>query len=135
MARRAEQIELNRSSCAEVYARDLVPLRVHGATTELTLAGGTSSSNHLRSTSESGANGDGGMRSPSSSRGNGWTISLRPFAEPNCTIRLIHYPPQPNQEDNEFGFAPHTDNNFITFLAQSRLPGLEVRTAEVAYTP
>jgi len=57
------------------------------------------------------------------------------FREPNCTIRLIHYPPQPNQEDNEFGFAPHTDNNFITFLAQSRLPGLEVRTAEAAYTP
>jgi isopenicillin N synthase-like dioxygenase len=52
------------------------------------------------------------------------------FAEPNCTIRLIHYPPQPNPEDNEFGFAPHTDNNFITFLAQSALPGLEVRTAE-----
>src|SRR5437764_393324 len=52
------------------------------------------------------------------------------FAEPNCTIRLIHYPPQPNPDDNEFGFAPHTDNNFITFLAQSALPGLEVRTAE-----
>ena len=52
------------------------------------------------------------------------------FAEPNCTIRLIHYPPQTNPEDNEFGFAPHTDNNFITFLAQSALPGLEVRTAE-----
>jgi isopenicillin N synthase-like dioxygenase len=52
------------------------------------------------------------------------------FAEPNCTIRLIHYPPQPNPEDNEFGFAPHTDNNFITFLAQSALPGLEVRTPE-----
>ena len=52
------------------------------------------------------------------------------FAEPNCTIRLIHYPPQPNPEDNEFGFAPHTDNNFITFLPQSGLPGLEVRTAE-----
>jgi isopenicillin N synthase-like dioxygenase len=52
------------------------------------------------------------------------------FTEPNCTIRLIHYPPQPNPEDNEFGFAPHTDNNFITFLAQSALPGLEVRTAE-----
>jgi len=40
------------------------------------------------------------------------------FAEPNCTIRLIHYPPHPNPEDNEFGFAPHTDNNFLTFLAQ-----------------
>jgi isopenicillin N synthase-like dioxygenase len=52
------------------------------------------------------------------------------FAEPNCTIRLIHYPPHPHPEDNEFGFAPHTDNNFLTFLAQSRLPGLEVRTAE-----
>ncbi|MGE5270936.1 MAG: isopenicillin N synthase family dioxygenase [Thiohalocapsa sp.] len=52
------------------------------------------------------------------------------FAEPNCTIRLIHYPPHPAPEDNEFGFAPHTDNNFITFLAQSALPGLEVRTAE-----
>src|SRR4051812_12337574 len=52
------------------------------------------------------------------------------FAEPNCTIRLIHYPPHLDPEDNEFGFAPHTDNNFITFLAQSALPGLEVRTAE-----
>jgi isopenicillin N synthase-like dioxygenase len=52
------------------------------------------------------------------------------FAEPNCTIRLIHYPPHKAPEDNEFGFAPHTDNNFITFLAQSKLPGLEVRTEE-----
>jgi isopenicillin N synthase-like dioxygenase len=52
------------------------------------------------------------------------------FAEPNCTIRLIHYPPQQDPGDNEFGFAPHTDNNFITFLAQSALPGLEVRTEE-----
>ncbi len=52
------------------------------------------------------------------------------FAEPHCTLRLIHYPPQPDPGDNEFGFAPHTDNNFITFLAQSALPGLEVRTAE-----
>jgi isopenicillin N synthase-like dioxygenase len=52
------------------------------------------------------------------------------FAEPNCTIRLIHYPPHPDPEDNEFGFAPHTDNNFLTFLAQSALPGLEVRTTE-----
>ncbi len=63
-------------------------------------------------------------------------LGLRPdyfagaFVEPNCTIRLIHYPPHPNPEDNEFGFAPHTDNNFLTFLAQSALPGLEVRTAE-----
>jgi len=39
----------------------------------------------------------------------------KPFAEPNCTIRLIHYPPHPDPEENEFGFAPHTDNNFLTF--------------------
>ena len=52
------------------------------------------------------------------------------FAAPNCTIRLIHYPPHANPEENQFGFAPHTDNNFLTFLAQSALPGLEVRTAE-----
>ena len=52
------------------------------------------------------------------------------FAEPNCTIRLIHYPRHPSPEDDEFGFAPHTDNNFLTFLAQSALTGLEVRTAE-----
>jgi hypothetical protein len=26
-------------------------------------------------------------------------------AAPNCTIRLIHYPPHPDPEDNEFGFA------------------------------
>ena len=63
-------------------------------------------------------------------------LGLRPdyfaaaFAEPNCTIRLIHYPPHQSPQDNEFGFAPHTDNNFLTFLAQSALPGLEVRTGE-----
>src|SRR5947199_9927170 len=45
------------------------------------------------------------------------------FAEPNCTIRLIHYPPHSEPEENEFGFAPHTDNNFLTFLAQSATTG------------
>jgi hypothetical protein len=54
MARRAEQIELNRSSCAEVYARVLGPPRVHGAKTELTLVGGTEGSNPSRSSGESG---------------------------------------------------------------------------------
>jgi isopenicillin N synthase-like dioxygenase len=58
---------------------------------------------------------------------------VQAFAEPSGTIRLIHYPPHLDPEDNEFGFAPHTDNNFLTFLAQSALPGLEVRTAEGAW--
>ncbi|MCO6419872.1 hypothetical protein JYK14_27475 [Siccirubricoccus sp. KC 17139] len=52
------------------------------------------------------------------------------FADPTCTLRLIRYQPQPEAEEGRFGFAPHIDTNFITFLAQSALPGLEVRTRE-----
>lgn len=52
------------------------------------------------------------------------------FRDPACTLRLIRYQPQPDPEEGRFGFAPHIDTNFITFLAQSALPGLEVRTAE-----
>ena len=41
---------------------------------------------------------------------------------------------------NQFGIAPHTDSNFMTFLAQTEIPGLEVRTTsgewiEVPYVP
>ncbi|SDB66164.1 isopenicillin N synthase family dioxygenase [Belnapia rosea] len=63
-------------------------------------------------------------------------LGLRPdyfaedFTEPSCTLRLIRYQPQPEPEADRFGFAPHIDTNFITFLAQSALPGLEVRTRE-----
>jgi isopenicillin N synthase-like dioxygenase len=52
------------------------------------------------------------------------------FRDPTCTLRLIRYPPQPPGAADQFGFAPHIDTNFITFLAQSALPGLEVRTRE-----
>ena len=52
------------------------------------------------------------------------------FRDPACTLRLIRYQPQPEPEDGRFGFAPHIDTNLITFLAQSALPGLEVRTRE-----
>ncbi len=52
------------------------------------------------------------------------------FTDPACTLRLIRYQPQPEAEANQFGFAPHIDTNFITFLAQSNLPGLEVRSRE-----
>jgi hypothetical protein len=57
MARRKEQIELNRGgSCAEVCTHDaLGALRGHGATTELT-ARGTEGSNPSSSTGESAAN-------------------------------------------------------------------------------
>jgi isopenicillin N synthase-like dioxygenase len=52
------------------------------------------------------------------------------FRDPTCTLRLIRYDPQPEDADDQFGFAPHIDTNFTTYLAQSRLPGLEVRTRE-----
>lgn len=52
------------------------------------------------------------------------------FREPSCTLRLIRYPAQEAGEQDRFGFAPHIDTNFVTFLAQSALPGLEVRTRE-----
>ena len=52
------------------------------------------------------------------------------FREPSCTLRLIRYPAQEAGEADRFGFAPHIDTNFVTFLAQSALPGLEVRTRE-----
>lgn len=52
------------------------------------------------------------------------------FHEPTITLRLIRYPSHDSAEDNQFGFAPHIDTSFLTLLAQSALPGLEVRTRE-----
>ena len=51
------------------------------------------------------------------------------FANSNGTVRLIEYAPQLHDENDLFGFAPHTDGSFITFLPQSKYPGLEVRTS------
>jgi len=61
------------------------------------------------------------------------------FAESQFSFRLTHYPPVP-AEANQFGIAPHTDSNFLTFLAQSEVPGLQVRMpdgswVDVPYLP
>jgi isopenicillin N synthase-like dioxygenase len=61
------------------------------------------------------------------------------FADSQFTFRLSHYPPVPAQA-NQFGIAPHTDANFLTFLAQSDVPGLQVRMpsgawVDVPYVP
>ncbi|HEV8440714.1 MAG TPA: 2-oxoglutarate and iron-dependent oxygenase domain-containing protein [Methylomirabilota bacterium] len=63
----------------------------------------------------------------------------RAFAESQFSFRLTHYPPVA-AEANQFGIAPHTDANFLTFLAQSEVPGLQVRMpsgdwADVPYVP
>jgi isopenicillin N synthase-like dioxygenase len=61
------------------------------------------------------------------------------FAESQFSFRLSHYPPVA-AEANQFGIAPHTDANFLTFLAQTEIPGLQVRMPsgdwlDVPYVP
>ena len=61
------------------------------------------------------------------------------FAESQFSFRLSHYPPVAAQP-NQFGIAPHTDANFLTFLAQTDVPGLQVRMPsgdwlDVPYVP
>jgi isopenicillin N synthase-like dioxygenase len=48
------------------------------------------------------------------------------FTDSQFSFRLSHYPPV-EAEANQFGIAPHTDSNFMTFLAQTETPGLQVR--------
>lgn len=61
------------------------------------------------------------------------------FAESQFSFRLSHYPPV-KAEPNQFGIAPHTDANFLTFLAQTEVPGLQLRLPsgtwlDVPYVP
>lgn len=61
------------------------------------------------------------------------------FAESQFSFRLSHYPPV-EAEPNQFGIAPHTDANFLTFLAQTEIPGLQLRLPsgdwlDVPYVP
>jgi isopenicillin N synthase-like dioxygenase len=54
------------------------------------------------------------------------------FTESQFSFRLSHYPPVQAQA-NQFGIAPHTDANFLTFLAQTDVPGLQVRMPSGAW--
>ncbi len=48
------------------------------------------------------------------------------FTQSQFSFRLSHYPPAA-REEGRYGIAPHTDVNFLTFLAQSDVPGLQIR--------
>ena len=51
-----------------------------------------------------------------------------PFAEPQFSLRMTHYPHQDGPVEDEFGLAPHTDTSFLTLLAPNDVPGLSIRT-------
>lgn len=53
------------------------------------------------------------------------------LARPNCTVRLLRYPPQQaSAKANQLGSGAHTDWGFLTLLAQDGVGGLEVQTVE-----
>jgi isopenicillin N synthase-like dioxygenase len=49
------------------------------------------------------------------------------FATPHVLMSMLHYPPQKQIGDRQYGIAPHTDNSLMTFLAQANVSGLAVR--------
>jgi isopenicillin N synthase-like dioxygenase len=52
------------------------------------------------------------------------------LVDPMATLRLIHYPPQPNAVvDNQIGCGMHTDWGAVTLLLQDETGGLEVQDA------
>jgi isopenicillin N synthase-like dioxygenase len=62
------------------------------------------------------------------------------FQQTQFSLRLSHYPPVEAREARLYGIAPHTDSSFMTFLAQSGVPGLQIRVGEedwldVPYVP
>lgn len=48
------------------------------------------------------------------------------FETPYVYLRLAHYPPNPQLEENEFGHSPHADAGFQTFLPPANEPGLQI---------
>jgi len=62
------------------------------------------------------------------------------FAESQFSFRLSHYPIVKEPNTKQYGIAPHTDSNFLTFLAQTSMPGLQIQSraqnwVDVPYVP
>lgn len=53
------------------------------------------------------------------------------FRQPTEFLRLLHYWPEaPDEPEDSFGSAPHTDHGFLTLLVQDRVGGLEVKAQD-----
>lgn len=53
------------------------------------------------------------------------------FHQPTTWLRLLHYPVRPvDAPDDLYGSAPHSDFGFLTLLAQDKVGGLQVMSAE-----
>lgn len=55
------------------------------------------------------------------------------FEDSQFSFRMSHYPPS-QAAANQYGIAPHTDANFMTFVAQTPVAGLEVRLPDGEWT-
>lgn len=49
-------------------------------------------------------------------------------------LRVAHFPPDPLEPD-QFNVGPHTDSSFVTLLATSNVPGLQLLGAEGEWFP
>src|SRR5262249_4389574 len=60
--------------------------------------------------------------------GEGRDYFTRRFSPPTTALRLIHYPPAPEQRPEDlYGIHPHTDYGFLTILAQDDTGGLQIQ--------
>src|SRR5690606_9566016 len=50
-------------------------------------------------------------------------------------IRMIHYPATDYTAEDQFGLGAHMDGGFLTFLPQTKVPGLEIQTQEGTWIP
>jgi isopenicillin N synthase-like dioxygenase len=49
------------------------------------------------------------------------------YAEPHIILRMSHYPPLGDDEDDDVSLVPHTDSGFMTLLAPNPVPGLSIQ--------
>jgi isopenicillin N synthase-like dioxygenase len=57
------------------------------------------------------------------------------YRRPTTFLRLMHYPPQPQAPEDQFGSAPHTDYGVLTILVQDGVGGLEIKRKDGSWMP